>query len=513
MAYTGYVPLLYTVNDWTNQNNFIERLTSTYIATQPTDVPNLATVSALVTGGLSFQGGLDASLSLFPATRTGGAPIEAGDFWSVTVAGTLGGTNVIVGDTVLALIATPGQTPSNWLIDSDAVKSVFTRIGNVTAEIGDYDISQITDGLSNVLADGDIFVGNGSNVATAVTMSGDATIDNAGAVTLNTVPITKGGTGEITANAALNALLPNQTGNVGKILGTNGTNATWVIESTIYDATVGVGGNYATVSLALLDNKKSIVIVGNTTETSNVIITQNTSITALLGTLWDLGDFQIQLNANNITINIESNGVIKWSPTTSKAFIDGLATTDNVLFRYSMQIDGSDGTANDCPLYANIQSVNGWGITIIIVPNQNGWGIHQDSAFVAQELGVITFLGFSPSVNNLYNLVSLTTGLKKEINSIFFVGNFDTVNPLVSYIGDIKNISFIDFSAGATLKLDIGGSLVGCSFPQNVGSFDIKIISDEASIANCDIGTGDIDINGKLNVNIVNVVCNDVLNQ
>lgn len=34
------------------------------------------------------------------------------------------------------------------------------------------------------LADGDIFVGNADNVATGVTMSGDATIDNAGALTI-----------------------------------------------------------------------------------------------------------------------------------------------------------------------------------------------------------------------------------------------------------------------------------------------------------------------------------------
>jgi hypothetical protein len=41
--------------------------------------------------------------------------------------------------------------------------------------------------LSPTLASGDIFVGNGSNVATAVAMSGDATLSNTGALTLATV--------------------------------------------------------------------------------------------------------------------------------------------------------------------------------------------------------------------------------------------------------------------------------------------------------------------------------------
>jgi hypothetical protein len=43
----------------------------------------------------------------------------------------------------------------------------------------------------------------------------------------STVPIANGGTGQTTANAALNALLPSQTGNNGRYLTTNGTNTSW----------------------------------------------------------------------------------------------------------------------------------------------------------------------------------------------------------------------------------------------------------------------------------------------
>jgi hypothetical protein len=43
------------------------------------------------------------------------------------------------------------------------------------------------------------------------------------------LPITSGGTGQVTANAALNALLPSQTGiTPGYVLSTNGTNTSWV---------------------------------------------------------------------------------------------------------------------------------------------------------------------------------------------------------------------------------------------------------------------------------------------
>ena len=41
------------------------------------------------------------------------------------------------------------------------------------------------------------------------------------------LPIANGGTGQTTANAALNALLPSQTGNSGEFLTTDGTDASW----------------------------------------------------------------------------------------------------------------------------------------------------------------------------------------------------------------------------------------------------------------------------------------------
>ena len=50
----------------------------------------------------------------------------------------------------------------------------------------------ITDGLSNSLLSGRVYVGNGSNVATAVIISGDATLSNSGALTLSNTAVTPG---------------------------------------------------------------------------------------------------------------------------------------------------------------------------------------------------------------------------------------------------------------------------------------------------------------------------------
>ncbi|KHD87384.1 MAG: hypothetical protein OM95_14910 [Bdellovibrio sp. ArHS] len=67
----------------------------------------------------------------------------------------------------------------------------------------------ITDALSSTLNDGSIFVGNGSNIATGVTMSGDATLSNTGALTLKNTgtagtyyKVTTDAQGRVTAGAA-----------------------------------------------------------------------------------------------------------------------------------------------------------------------------------------------------------------------------------------------------------------------------------------------------------------------
>ena len=84
----------------------------------------------------------------------------------------------------------------NTALSTWAGSTNITTLGTVTsgtwngAAIGDSYISSATTWnakLSDTLADGKIFVGNAGNVATAVTMSGDATLSNTGALTLANV--------------------------------------------------------------------------------------------------------------------------------------------------------------------------------------------------------------------------------------------------------------------------------------------------------------------------------------
>lgn len=67
-----------------------------------------------------------------------------------------------------------------------------------------------------------------------ITASGEISLS------LNTVPVEKGGTGQTTANDAFNALAPDQTGNSGKYLTTDGSSASWTsIDSTYINTTLG----------------------------------------------------------------------------------------------------------------------------------------------------------------------------------------------------------------------------------------------------------------------------------
>src|SRR5687767_14632237 len=76
---------------------------------------------------------------------------------------------------------------------------------------------------------------------TPIVSSGGQTPD----ISLTTVPITLGGTGQVTANAAFNALAPSQTGNANELLKTDGTNTSWAIAAIASGGTGQITANAA----------------------------------------------------------------------------------------------------------------------------------------------------------------------------------------------------------------------------------------------------------------------------
>lgn len=81
-------------------------------------------IAAAITGLWDDRGNYDASVDdTFPASGGSGAAgaILKGDIWTVSVAGTIGGEVVNIGDTVRAIADTPGQTAANWAIGENNI--------------------------------------------------------------------------------------------------------------------------------------------------------------------------------------------------------------------------------------------------------------------------------------------------------------------------------------------------------------------------------------------------------
>lgn len=76
----------------------------------------------------------------------------------------------------------------------------YTPYNGTTNVLGFLTAASITGKLNNTLNSGNIFVGNGSNIATGVAMSGDATISNSGVLTLGNTGVSAGQYGRLTIN-------------------------------------------------------------------------------------------------------------------------------------------------------------------------------------------------------------------------------------------------------------------------------------------------------------------------
>lgn len=77
-----------------------------------------AYADGLVAGLLDDRGNHDASGNTWPTTGGSGTAgaIMKGDFWYISVGGALGGVTVNAGDSIRALVDTPGTTAANWSI-------------------------------------------------------------------------------------------------------------------------------------------------------------------------------------------------------------------------------------------------------------------------------------------------------------------------------------------------------------------------------------------------------------
>lgn len=157
--------------------------------------------------------------------------------------------------------------------------------------------------------------------------------------TSGTLPLTKGGTGQTTANAALNALLPAQISQSGKVLNTDGTNTFWgfsgisTVNATITTTTT-LTDYYKVVPVQMTSMGQSVTLPAatNLIVGGPVFIIDNTKGTYPAGIRDNTGVLLMAVAAGGIayvTLNDNSTAAGAWS-VIGDNLEPGLITIDNI---------------------------------------------------------------------------------------------------------------------------------------------------------------------------------------
>lgn len=211
----------------------------------------------------------------YPATGGSGTAgaILKGDIYTISglgvgVTATMGSKTVKDGDTVRSLIDTPGNTDANWAV----------------AE-GDLGYTPLT----NTLASAKIYVGSSLGVATAVDVTGDATISNAGVIVIGNLKVTNAMlAGSIDLATKVIGILPGANGgtgvaNTGKTITLAGNIVTTGAFNTTFAQQATVTLTLPTATSTLLANNLGITggstIIGGTAASDPLVIRSTSNAT------------------------------------------------------------------------------------------------------------------------------------------------------------------------------------------------------------------------------------------
>jgi len=149
-----------------------------------------------------------------------------------------------------AAVVAPAGTLTGATLAAGVTASSLTSVGTLA-------VLTVTAAIAgSVTGSSGSTTGNASTVTTNADLTGDVT-STGNATTLATVSIAKGGTGQTTAGTAINALMPSQTANAGKLLTTDGTTLSWIPTSsgvtTLTGDVAGTGSGTIPTTLATVN--------------------------------------------------------------------------------------------------------------------------------------------------------------------------------------------------------------------------------------------------------------------
>ena len=316
-------------------------------------------ISSTTSGGTVTSVALADSTGLFNIT---GSP--------VTSAGTLTLSSFQSQSANTFLAAPNGSSgaPTFRLIVAADVPTLNQNTTGTAANITATSNSTLTT-LSSLSLPGAQVTGNISGNAANITATSNSTLTTLSALSLpgsqvtgnisgnaanvtGTVAISNGGTGQTTAPNAINALLPSQTGNSGKVLSTNGTVASWISS----------GGTGTVTSVALADSTGLFNITGSPVTSAGTLTlvsfqsqAANTFLVAPNGSSGAPG-FRLIVAADVPTLNQNTTGTAANITATSNSTLTTLS---------SLSLPGSQVTGNISGNAANITATSNSTLTTL----------------------------------------------------------------------------------------------------------------------------------------------------
>jgi len=240
---------------------------------------------------------------------------------------------------------------------------------------------------------------------------------NADHTLTGTIDIANGGTGQTTANAAFNALVPSQTGNTGKYLTTNGTDTSWATNPlgtvTSVAATAGTG---ISVTGSPITTSGTLNIT-NTAPDQTVVLNSGTGIS----TSGTYPNFTVTNTAPDQTVvltagtGISTSGtypnftITNTSPSLGGDVVGPASATDNAIARFDTTtgklIQNSVVTVSDTGGIAGATTITdinyvdfNTAYATTLATGQMGWngndtlGIGMSGGNIVQEIGLQTFI-------------------------------------------------------------------------------------------------------------------------
>lgn len=270
---------------------------------------------SLVVGLWDDRGSYDASTNLFPSTGGSGTSgaILKGDIWTISVAGTLGGTAVAQNQTVRAMIDAPGQVAGNWAISLSGMAMIDDSItdgivGRAPSQNAVFDALALKQPLLSAGSNAQVRLGDNSLATANKALVGLANVDNTSDVNK---PVSTAQTAAITA--AVNAVVKTAVKNEGTALTSDvseinfvgaGVNAT--VAGSVVTVTIDGGGSEITSTDQLAEGSTNLYYTDARTRAA-FLTGLNTGINASVvagdTVLGGIGKLQAQASANAVAIS------------------------------------------------------------------------------------------------------------------------------------------------------------------------------------------------------------------